>query len=219
MAAPTLELVSFDLCPYVHRSVITLKHKKAPYTLKEIDLQNPPDWFLKISPMGRVPVLVVDGKTSIFESAVINEFIDDVTSPKLSPEDPLARAVERSWIAFTGELLTELYAVTHAKNGDEEKSTIRELFLSFAALEPVLAKKPYFNGEQFSLVDTSFAPLFVRLNLIPRLSKNPGWAAIPKVKAYADTLLNHPAVLESVTPEFKTKFEAYVRETSPWLFA
>ncbi len=219
MSQPNFELVSFDLCPYVQRSIITLKHKKISYTLKEIDLQSPPDWFLKISPMGKVPVLLVDGKTAVFESAVINEYIDDVTPGRLTPEDPLARARDRAWIAFAGEVLIELYGVTHAESKEAEESTVHELFVSLKSLENILGKGPYFNGPDFSLVDTSFAPLFVRMNLLPKLWNSPEWSSIPKAKAYADTLIRHPAVVESQGPDFKKKFERYVRESSPWLFA
>ena len=67
------QLISFVLCPYVQRSVITLKEKQVPFTITYIDLQNPPDWFLAISPMGKVPVLRMAQDQVLFESAVINE--------------------------------------------------------------------------------------------------------------------------------------------------
>lgn len=71
MTKPTL--ISFKLCPYVQRSVINLLEKKVDYEIKYIDLANKPEWFLKISPFRRVPVLVV-GEDVLFESAVINEY-------------------------------------------------------------------------------------------------------------------------------------------------
>ena len=83
-----LELVSFNVCPYVQRSVITLNHKECDYKITFIDLSNPPDWFLEISPLGKVPVLKVDGTEVLFESAVINEFIDDMTPGSLKTIRP-----------------------------------------------------------------------------------------------------------------------------------
>ena len=74
-----LELVSFKLCPFVQRSVITLKRKAAPYSIRYVDLADPPDWFLALSPARKVSLLVVDGTDVVFESAVINEFVDEVT--------------------------------------------------------------------------------------------------------------------------------------------
>jgi glutathione S-transferase len=70
-----LELISFDICPYVERSRIALEHKGVEYDYTEIDLSDKPDWFLEISPRGKVPVLTVDDEP-IFESNVINELIE-----------------------------------------------------------------------------------------------------------------------------------------------
>ena len=53
-----LKLISHKLCPYVQRAVIALTEKGVAFERIDIDLANKPDWFLKISPLGKVPVLV-----------------------------------------------------------------------------------------------------------------------------------------------------------------
>ena len=88
-AAPTCQL---NLCPYVQRSVITLLHKQVEHSITDIDLSNRPDWSSTMSPLGKVPVLRADGDTVLFESAVINEYIDETTAAPLQPADPLLRA-------------------------------------------------------------------------------------------------------------------------------
>ncbi|MES2034183.1 MAG: glutathione S-transferase N-terminal domain-containing protein, partial [Pseudomonadota bacterium] len=55
-----LTLISFPLCPFVQRAIIALEEKKVPYDVVYIDLTNKPDWFLKLSPLGKVPVLKVE---------------------------------------------------------------------------------------------------------------------------------------------------------------
>ena len=52
-----ITLVSHLLCPFVQRAAIVLLEKGVPFTRKNIDLANKPDWFLAISPLGKVPVL------------------------------------------------------------------------------------------------------------------------------------------------------------------
>ena len=94
-----LKLVSFKACPFVQRVAITLQYKGIDYDIEYIDLGSPPEWFLAISPLKKVPLLIVDG-TVIFESVVINEYIDEVYPPKLHPEDSLMKAINRSWIEF-----------------------------------------------------------------------------------------------------------------------
>jgi len=61
----TLTLVSFNICPYVLRVAAALYHYNIPFEIKFIDLQNRPDWFLKASPLEKVPILIV-GEKGIF---------------------------------------------------------------------------------------------------------------------------------------------------------
>ena len=56
-----LKLISHKLCPYVQRAVIALLERGVPFERIDIDLADKPDWFRKISPLGKVPVLVVTG--------------------------------------------------------------------------------------------------------------------------------------------------------------
>ena len=74
-----LKLISHKLCPYVQRAVIALTEKGVPFERIDIDLANKPDWFLKISPLGKTPVLQV-GEPPIFESAVILEYLEETAA-------------------------------------------------------------------------------------------------------------------------------------------
>ena len=53
-------LCSFKTCPWVQRAAIVLREKQVPYEISYIDRNNRPDWFLKISPHAKVPVVAVD---------------------------------------------------------------------------------------------------------------------------------------------------------------
>ena len=103
MTAP-LKLISHKLCPYVQRAVIALKEKGVAFERVDIDLANKPDWFLKVSPLGKVPVLTVasdKGEVALFESNVICEYIEETQGgAKLHPQDPLQRAQHRAWMEF-----------------------------------------------------------------------------------------------------------------------
>jgi Glutathione S-transferase len=112
-----LELISFPLCPYVQRSIITLLHKQVGFTLTHIDLAHKPEWFLALSPMGKVPCLKIDEHTVLFESQVINEYLDETIAPALHPADPLKRAQHRAWIAFGSEILNDQFQMMIAQGG------------------------------------------------------------------------------------------------------
>ena len=55
-----LTLVSHPLCPYVQRAAIALSEKQVPFVRRDVDLGSKPDWFLRLSPWGKVPLLLVE---------------------------------------------------------------------------------------------------------------------------------------------------------------
>ena len=97
---PKYLLVSFKTCPWVQRAAIVLREKNIEFEFRHIDRDNRPDWFLAISPHKKVPVLSIDGKVSLFESNAINEYLDETIEPRLHPDDPVLRAVNRAWTDY-----------------------------------------------------------------------------------------------------------------------
>ena len=207
-----LELISFKLCPFVQRSVITLNYKRLPYDIRYIELDNPPDWFREISPFGKVPVLRVDDDMVLFESAIINEFIDDVTEGSLKPADPLILARNRGWIEFGSNANFDLAALFNAANRDDYETARETALRNLAKVEKIYGEGPWFNGEDFSLVDCAYAPLFMRYQLLNEHQNIFERDAFPKLSAWADRLLDLEAVKTSVVPEFRELFFAHVRK-------
>lgn len=217
-AIPPLELISFKVCPFVQRSVIALHEKQVDFTLTHIDLGNPPEWFKQISPMGKVPVLKV-GDQPVFESAVILEYLDEVYAPQLHPTDVLEKAVHRSWIEFASELVMAQFNMLSAKEkaGFEEHRDALKHGLHRLATE-VSEEAPYFAGARFSLVDTAYAPIFMRLQLIE--ATHPLALDLPdRIQAWSDALLARPTVQHSVVDDFASVFMAFIQKQDGYLFA
>ena len=197
----SLHLISFKTCPFVQRAVITLKHKNIDFDITYIDLADPPDWFLEISPLGKVPVLKVDDEI-LFESAVINEYLDEITGGELQPRDPLARAKNRAWIEFASDMLGNLYMMKMSQD-EERYNKYRELLVSqLHRVEKRLGDGPWFNGEQFTLADTAFAPLFRQNSVADGKLSVIDPESMPKVSAWAERLLALAEVRASVVDEF-----------------
>ena len=208
-----LQLISFPLCPYVQRAVITLLYKKVPHRVTLVDLTNPPEWFQEKSPTGRVPLLIVDRKTVLFESAVINEYLDEISSPPLSVKDPLRKALERGWVEYGSALLGTMYGMVYQEDAATLENEIQEFFSDLVRVEGVLSPSgPYFRGADLSLVDTAWAPIFARLEATPKLWNHAAWASMPRTRAWAEALLQVPAVKESVAADFKDQYVAYVKK-------
>ncbi len=211
------QLISFVLCPFVQRSVITLKEKRVPFEITYIDLQNPPEWFPAISPMGKVPVLRVDENRVLFESAVINEYLDETNPPPLHPQDPWRRAHNRAWIEFGSNLIGRQYRMLMAPDEDGFIQERDGLLADLRYVEQQLGEGPFFNGAAFSLTDTAYAPLLMRLDLIERRHPQGLFAQTPKVGAWRDALLARPAVRGSVVTDFQERFNAYFAEQGGYL--
>ncbi|MBT8437426.1 MAG: glutathione S-transferase family protein, partial [Gammaproteobacteria bacterium] len=178
----SLQLISFKTCPFVQRAVITLKHKNIDFDISYIDLADPPDWFLEISPLEKVPVLKVDDEI-LFESAVINEYLDEITGGDLQPKEPLARAKNRAWIEFASNMLGNLYMMKMSKDEENYKKYRHRLVSQLERVEKRLGDGPWFNGAEFSLADTAFAPFFKQDSVADgRLSVIDG-ATMPKTSA------------------------------------
>ena len=145
-----LKLISHKLCPYVQRAVIALTEKGVPFERVDIDLDNKPDWFLKISPLGKTPVLVV-GDKAIFESAVILEYLEETQPGPLHPADPLARAEHRAWIEFNSAVLGDIWGLEVATDQATFAAKAKQLEGRLALLEKRVVGTPWFDGEKFSL--------------------------------------------------------------------
>ena len=210
-----LELISFKLCPFVQRAIIALKYCRIPYDITYIDIMNPPAWFAEVSPFEQVPVLRVDGVTSVFESAVIGELVNEIGGGRLHPQDPVARAVHRAWIAVASDLLGQVYQLTGAQ---QEAAYRRAQALIVDRLELLEAQVagPFFGGEAPGLIDFSIAPLFMRLELLGAHTPVVDESALPKVAAWRQALSAMAEVRQSVTPEFVQLFRAMVVKRGPF---
>lgn len=201
MSLPAIELISFNTCPFVQRSVITLLEKGIDFKTTVIDLADKPDWFLAISPLGKVPVLRI-GDEVLFESAVINEFLDEITPPSLHPTAPLEKARHRAWIEFGSDVLMNCFRMMMSSEAEEHKTNKDKLYSQLKQLEAQV-QGPFFSGEHFSLVDSSYAPLFMRMSLLEKLGMNSMLADFPKIQGWVKHLLAKPSVKNSVPDNFE----------------
>ncbi len=195
------KLISFKVCPFVQRSVILLKEKGVDYDIEYIDVYNPPEWFLKLSPTGKVPIMQVEG-TVLFESAVINEYIDEVYPPQIHPADPLLKAQNRAWIEYTSPLYMGTFNIIMSKKKEDMEKALEEFDKNLAGLEKAKQHKPWFNGEQLSMVDISAAPIFTRISFIKDHCKQDLLKAYPALQQWSDDLLQRQTVKDSVVDGF-----------------
>lgn len=154
----SLKLISFDLCPYVQRARIVLNETGLEHEVEYIDLKNKPDWFSRLSPTGKVPVLSTK-EGVIFESSVISEYINEVGSGKLLPDDPFLRATHRSWIEFGSAMLGNISRLYNAKIEDDFEMIRKSLQADLARVTSNV-QGPFYHGEKFQMIDAVYATIF-----------------------------------------------------------
>ena len=213
---PKLTLISHDLCPYVQRAVIALTEKGVRFDRVYIDLASKPDWFLAVSPLGKVPLLQVDDAV-IFESAVILEYHEETQPKPFHPRDPLARARHRATIELGSAVLADIWGLETAATREVAMAKVAALGQKFARLERDLGDGPWFAGEQFGLVDAAFAPVFRYFDLFDRLLDHGIFAGTPKVTAWRAALAARPSVRAAVVADYPERLERFVAKQNGYL--
>jgi len=208
MSLPKLKLVSFTLCPYVQRSLIVLLEKDIPYEITYIDLDNPPPWFLDISPLEKVPVLLVDDNP-LFESMAICEYLDEITPGSLYPLDPFIKAQNRAWIEFGNDILSHTYSFYTTADDIAFKQNVATITERFDTIEEYLGEGPYFNGEKFSIIDAVYAPIFRYHQGVKKYYDYGFFDDTPKILAWSEALLERDSVQNSVPKTYHTELENY----------
>lgn len=156
-----IKLYSDAHCPNSHRTRIVLAEKELPVDTQELESENLPADFLKINPYGKLPT-VIDRDIVFFESAVVNEYLDErYPHPPLKPGSPAERAQMRLAVL---QLERELYVLyDDCQNGRKKKDAVKKMEVYFDSLNAYLGRTEYFIGEQYTLADVTLAPILWRL--------------------------------------------------------
>ena len=205
MTLPKLKLISFPICPYVQRSMTILNEKNIPFDIEYIDVSAPPSWFHEISPLDKVPVLLVDGKP-LFESMVICEYLDEITPGSMYPSDPFERAENRAWIEFGNDILSTTFDFMRTDDVKKFNHSKITLIDRFDVLEEKFDNTEYFNGAEFSMVDAVYAPIFRYHKRILEHKDYGIFEDAPNVKAWGDRLLARPSVVKAVPESYGQRF-------------
>ena len=152
-----------------------------------MDLKNKPRELWELNPYGKVPVLV-DGDAVVYESAVINEYLEEkYPQPSLMPKDLAQRARARIWVDFCN---TRLHGAAHEiLHGDEPGKAKEKLRNGFLTLDQEMKSRDYIAGD-YSLADVTFIPFFIR----QQRYGVPIDDSLPHLKVWMERLLARPAV-------------------------
>jgi len=214
----TLHLMSHALCPYVQRAAISMTEKDVPFERTDIDLANKPDWFLAISPLGKTPVLI-DNSQPIFESAAILEYLEETQTSPMHPADPIARAQHRGWIEFGSSILNDIAGFYATKDANVFADKVLSLKTKFAQLEDQLEGGPYFAGEEFTLVDAVYGPVFRYFDTFDRIGDFGIMTDKVKVLSWRAALAARPSFRSAVSSSYPDLLWAFLLKRNSHLTA
>ncbi|MEC9344196.1 MAG: glutathione S-transferase family protein [Pseudomonadota bacterium] len=211
-----LTLISHHLCPYVMRAAISLAEKGVEFNRVWIDLSDKPEWFARISPLGKVPVLVAeDGaeKVPIFESAAILEFLEDTQPNPMHPADPVTRARHRGWMEFGSATLNAIARLYNSPDAGTFASVAGEMSAMFARLEDELASRPcgpWFSGARLSLVDAVYGPVFRYFDVFDEIGNFGILADMPNIAKWRRALAERPSVRMAAVPDYNERLKDFL---------
>ena len=213
-------LVSFKTCPWVQRAAIVLREKNMAFEFRHIEPDNRPDWFLAISPHKKVPVLRIDEKVSLFESNAIAEYLDETIAPRLHPDDPVLRAINRAWTDYVPTFASSVTATGYADDEASYNASAEKIPMAFERLELALEKQgagPFFNGVKYSLVDAAYAPFLQRYFFLDRVKPLGIIEKFPRLKAWAEALVSRPSTHSFPEAEFEALYRQNLKRRKKWV--
>jgi len=185
---------------FSQRTRVVLLEKGIDFTATEVDLQNKPDWFTQISRYGKVPA-IKHGDIELFESSIINEYLEEVfPEPALLPSDPGAKAIARIWIDYANTRLVPAFnKLLRGKDSTEQEQGKREflealLYLEQEGISKLSGNRPYWLGENFSLVDISFYPWFERLPVLEHFRNFTLPTETPRLQEWWNVVRDRPSI-------------------------
>jgi glutathione S-transferase len=157
------------------------------------------------NPLGKIPTLVLDDGTAIFDSRVIVEFLDG-KSPisRLIPDDLRERVAVRRWEALADGVLDAGLLVRYESLRDEKERSgawtekqLARMKRGMAQMVTDLAERPWCQGERYSLADIAVGCCLGWLNF-----RKPGdvdWLReYPALAKHHDKLMARPAFADTV---------------------
>ncbi len=101
-----MKLLASTASPYARKVRIVLAEKKIECELQPVDVSPVDNPVNAHNPLGKIPTLVLDDGTALYDSRVIVEFLDNASPiSRLIPEDVRDRVAVRRWEALADGVL------------------------------------------------------------------------------------------------------------------
>jgi glutathione S-transferase len=156
-----MKLLGSGPSPYTRKVRIVLAEKKIDCDFETVDVAPADNPVNASNPLGKIPTLVLDDGTALFDSRVIVEFLDNVSPlARLIPDENRERVAVRRWEALADGALDAGLLVRYeslrpkkeqSKSWTEKQSGKLQRGLAIIAAE--LGERPWCHGDRYTLAD------------------------------------------------------------------
>ena len=199
-----MKLLSSTASPYTRKVRIVLAEKKIECELEPVDVNPPENPVNTHNPLGKIPTLVLDDGSALYDSRVIVEFLDG-KSPisRLIPEELRDRVAVRRWEALADGVLDAgllvRYESLRDKNEQSKAWTDKQLGRmkrGMALMAAELGERSWCHAERYSLADIALGCCLGWLDF-----RKPGgvnwFADYPGLAKHYEKLMARPAFADT----------------------
>ena len=200
-----MKLLSSTASPYTRKVRIVLTEKKIECELQPVDVQPAENPVNAHNPLGKIPTLLLDDGTALFDSRVIVEFLDSVSPiSRLIPEGTRDRLAVRRWEALADGVTDAGILVRYESQRDKREQSqtwtdkqVARMRRGMAHMAAELGERAWCNGDRYSLADIAVGCCVGWLNF-----RKPGgvdWhKEYPGLAKHYEKLMERPAFADTV---------------------
>jgi glutathione S-transferase len=190
--------------PYVRKVRIVLVEKKMECEFIQEDVWSPQSTLSQLNPLGKVPVLVLDDGTCIYDSRVIVEYLDSrAPIHRLIPDGGRERTEVKVWEALSDGLQDAAIAMLlENKRAAEVRSSgwlarqAVKVDEALAYMARSLGKSPWCHGRSFTLADIAMGTALGYLSF--RFPENNWQKTYPNLLAHYEKLMSRDSFRDTV---------------------
>jgi glutathione S-transferase len=202
-----MKLIAALASPYSRKVRIVLAEKKIEY---EFIIENPGDPATRVpeyNPLGKIPVLILDDNTTLFDSRVIVEYLDHASPVgRLIPDDTRARIQTRRWEALADGCTDAANALVVEKRRAADKQSAEwisrqqgKIDRALKAMSEELGNRTWCSGDHYSLADIAVGCALGYLDM--RLPDTQWRRDYPNLEKLAEKLNKRPSFVDSAPPK------------------
>ena len=198
-----MKLLASPLSPYTRKVRVVLAEKKIDCDMENVDVNPADNPVNSHNPLGKIPTLLLDDGTALYDSRVIVEFLDSVSPiSRLIPEPSRDRVAVRRWEALADGVLDAGLLVRYESLRDKKEQSKgwsdKQLARMKRGMEQISKEiGAYCHADRYSLADNAVACCMGWLDF-----RKPGgvdWRGeyAPAARHY-DKMMERPAIADTV---------------------